>query len=45
MRKLPSKIQVGAAKAALVDLETGGVIGSVATGAAPDGIVWLGGKR
>lgn len=36
---------VGAAKAALVDLETGEILGSVPTGIAPDGIVWVGGRR
>lgn len=36
---------VGAAKAALVDLETGSVVGSVAVGIAPDGIVWIGGQK
>jgi YVTN family beta-propeller protein len=36
---------VGWARAALIDLETGETLGSVKTGVAPDGIVWLGGKR
>jgi YVTN family beta-propeller protein len=36
---------VGAAKAALLDLETGSVVGSVPVGIAPDGIVWLAGQR
>ena len=36
---------VGAAKAALVDIETGEILGSVKTGVHPDGIVWLGARR